>query len=172
VVASSFTALGRELGIDVPATEAHRLGASIPDWPAFPDSHDALAALSARYRLIILSNVDHTSFAGTNRRLGVRFDAIVTAQDVGAYKPSLDNFRALLASAADLGIQTGRLLHVAQSLFHDHVPAKTLGLPTVWINRRPPERAGAAGRVEPPVAPDWEFRSMAHFAAAICAEVG
>ena len=104
--------------------------------PHSPTSHAALAALSPRYKLIILSNVDRRSFAVSNTRLGVRFDAIVTAEDVGSYKPSTRNFEALIETVRGLGVADGRLLHVAQSLFHDHVPARRLGLPTVWIDRR------------------------------------
>ena len=79
-----------------------RSGASVPDWPAFPDSPEALARLAARYRLIILSNVDRTSFAGSNRRLGVTFTSILTAQDIGSYKPSPRNFAALAAEREDV----------------------------------------------------------------------
>ena len=142
--------------------------ARCPDWPAFPDSHDALAALGRRFKLIILSNVDRASFAGSNARLGVEFTSIITAQDVGSYKPSPRNFEALASEAARLGIRPGGLLHVAQSLFHDHVPAKRAGLPTVWIHRRH-DRGGWGATPQPPapVTPDWEFPSMAAFAAAV-----
>ena len=145
-----------------------RLGGSVVDWPAFPDSHDALLALSERFKLIILSNVDRASFAESNSRLGVAFTSILTAQDIGSYKPSQRNFDALTGEAARLGIGQGKLLHVAQSLFHDHVPAKRAGLPTVWINRRH-ARPGWGATPEPsaPVTPDWEFPSMAALAAAV-----
>lgn len=167
ILARSLRGLGRELGAEVSDADAERLARSVPDWPAFPDSHDALAALGERYGLIILSNVDRDSFAASNRRLGVTFTSILTAQDIGSYKPSPRNFDALLAEAARLGIPGGRLLHVAQSLFHDHVPAKKAGLPTVWINRRH-DRPGWGATPAPPagVTPDWEFPSMAAFAGA------
>jgi putative hydrolase of the HAD superfamily len=167
VLAASFVAVGAELGAAVLPDDARRLAASVPDWPAFPDSHDALTSLAARYKLVILSNVDRTSFAGSNARLGVTFDAVVTAQDVGSYKPSPRNFEALLARTEQLGVRPGGLLHVAQSLFHDHVQAKAFGLPTVWINRRR-DRPGWGATPEPAAAvvPDWEFGSMAEFAAA------
>ena len=167
VLAASFEAVGRELGVQVAAADAGLLARSVPDWPAFPDSRDALTSLGATHRLIIVSNVDRLSFAGSNARLGVRFDAIVTAQDVGSYKPSPRNFEALLARAAELGVRPGGLLHVAQSLFHDHVPAKAVGLATVWVNRRG-DRLGWGATPPPaaPVTPDWEFRSMAEFAEA------
>jgi len=168
VLARSMRLLGGKLGAGVSDEEAARLAGSVPDWPAFPDSHDALLALSERFKLIILSNVDRASFAGSNSRLGVAFTSILTAQDIGSYKPSQRNFDALTAEAARLGIGQGKLLHVAQSLFHDHVPAKRAGLPTVWINRRH-ARPGWGATPEPPapVTPDWEFPSMAALAAAV-----
>jgi 2-haloacid dehalogenase len=167
ILRRSMIALGRELGAEVTAQDADRLAGSVPDWPAFGDSAAALAALAARFKLIILSNVDRASFAGSSRRLGVRFDSVLTAQDIGSYKPAARNFDALLAEAGRLGVGEGRLLHAAQSLYHDHVPAKRAGLPTVWINRRH-GRPGWGATPAPPadVAPDWEFPSMAGFAAA------
>lgn len=171
ILARAFRGLGGELGAEVTDADASALAGCVPDWPAFADSAGALADLSERYQLIILSNVDRTSFAASNRRLGVRFSAIVTAEDVGSYKPSSRNFDALAAQARALGIGEGRLLHVAQSLFHDHVPAKQAGLPTVWINRRHGRPGSGATRVpEVPVSPDWEFRSMRDFADAVAAE--
>jgi 2-haloacid dehalogenase len=168
VLARSLRVLGAELGAEVSDEEEARLAGSVPDWPAFADSHDALLALGERFKLIILSNVDRASFAGSNARLGVEFASIITAQDVGSYKPSQRNFDALTSEAARLGIGPGKLLHVAQSLYHDHVPAKRAGLPTVWINRRH-DRPGWGATPEPaaPVTPDWEFPSMAAFAAAV-----
>ena len=168
VLAGAMRLLGENLGAEVAEEDAARLARSVPDWPAFPDSHDALAALGRRFKLIILSNVDRASFAGSNTRLGVEFTSIITAQDVGSYKPSPRNFEALTSEAARLGIRTGGLLHVAQSLFHDHVPAQRAGLRTVWIHRRH-DRGGWGATPQPPapVTPDWEFPSMAAFAAAV-----
>src|SRR5262249_19605622 len=168
VLARSMRLLGDRLGANVTDEQAARLARSVPDWPAFADSPDALADLTNRVKLIILSNVDRASFAGSNARLGVEFTSIITAQDAGSYKPSQRNFDALAAEAARLGIGPGKLLHVAQSLFHDHVPAKRAGLPTAWINRRH-ARPGCGATPDPPapVTPDWEFPSMAAFAAAV-----
>jgi len=168
VLARGMRLLGENLGAEVTDEDAARLARSVPDWPAFPDSHDALAALGRRFKLIILSNVDRASFAGSNARLGVEFAGIITAQDVGSYKPSPRNFEALVTEAARLGVRPGGLLHVAQSLFHDHVPALRAGLPTVWIHRRH-DRGGWGATPQPPapVTPDWEFPSMAAFAAAV-----
>ena len=165
ILARSFRELGQELGAQVTDEDADRLSASIPGWPAFEDSPDALKALAQRYRLIILSNVDRASFAASNRRLQVTFTSILTAEDIGSYKPSPKNFEALLAEVTRLGMPRDRLLHVAQSLFHDHVPAKQFGLPTVWINRRH-DRPGWGATPEPPagVTLDWEFPSLRAFA--------
>jgi 2-haloacid dehalogenase len=167
ILRRSLTALGRERGAEVTAEDADRLAGSVPDWPAFDDSAAALAALAERYKLIILSNIDRASFAGSQRRLGVTFASVLTAQDIGSYKPSPRNFDALLAEARRLGVGEGKLLHAAQSLFHDHVPAQRAGLRTVWINRRH-DRPGWGATPAPPVdvTPDWEFPSMAAFAAA------
>jgi 2-haloacid dehalogenase len=171
VLARSLRQLGGRLGAMVSDEDAARLAGSVPDWPAFPDSPAALADLSRRFKLIILSNVDRASFAGSIRRLGVEFASILTAEDIGSYKPAQGNFDALATEAARLGIQPGGLLHVAQSLFHDHVPAKRAGLRTVWINRRHADPGwGATPEPTAPVTPDWEFPSMAAFAAAVDAE--
>lgn len=171
ILARAMRGLGEQLGVPVGDAEAERLGASVPDWPAFPDSPEALARLAARFRLVILSNVDRQSFAGSNARLGVTFTSILTAQDIGSYKPSPRNFEALAAEVARLGVPAGRHLHVAQSLFHDHVPAKAAGLPTVWINRRHADPGwGATPEPEATVTPDWTFPSMAAFADAVDAD--
>jgi 2-haloacid dehalogenase len=171
ILARSIRALGAELGVAVNDAEADALAVSVPDWPAFPDSPEALERLSQRYKLIILSNVDRASFAGSNRRLGVTFTSILTAQDIGSYKPSPRNFEALDAEITRLGIGKDKLLHVAQSLFHDHVPAKAVGLTTVWINRRH-DNPGWGATPAPPsdVTLDWTFASMAAFADAVDAE--
>jgi 2-haloacid dehalogenase len=136
-------------------------GASVGDWPAFPDSAEALAYLKRFYKLIILSNVDRASFARSNPRLGVAFDAVYTAQDIGTYKPDPRNFRYLLDRLAESGHQPGDILHVAQSLYHDHAPANKCGLASAWIDRR----AGAAGGATPPTSAsvhyDFRFESLA-----------
>lgn len=168
ILARAIRGLGDQLGVPVTNADADAFSVSVPDWPAFPDSPDALARLAKRYKLIILSNVDRTSFAGSNKRLGVEFTSILTAQDIGSYKPSMRNFEALDAEMKRLGVGEGKLLHVAQSLFHDHVPAKKVGLPTVWINRRH-DNPGWGATPDPGanVTPDWTFTSMGAFADAV-----
>ena len=168
VLARAMRELGEELGAAVSSDEAESLATSVPAWPAFDDSAEALSRLAQRYQLIILSNVDRRSFAGSNDRLGITFTRIITAQDVGSYKPSPRNFDALVVAAQGLGVGPGKLLHVAQSLFHDHVPAKAAGLPTVWINRRHADPGwGATPEPAAMVTPDWTFTSMREFADAV-----
>jgi putative hydrolase of the HAD superfamily len=168
VLATAFRRLGDGLGRQVSQEWAQRLGDSVPDWPAFPDSADALARLARHYKLIIVSNVHRDGFAGSNRQLRGDFAAIITAEDVGGYKPADNHFRALYATLTDLGIDRSELLHVAQSLFHDHVVAKREGLPSVWIDRRH-DRAGQGATPEPSA--EWSynlrFDSMAEFADAV-----
>ncbi|MGH7910333.1 MAG: HAD family hydrolase [Candidatus Dormibacteraceae bacterium] len=170
ILARSMRALGRELGAQVTDGDARRLGASVPEWPAFPDSQAALEALGRQYRLLVLSNVDRASFAASQERLGVRFAGVVTAEDVGAYKPSDRNFEALQEERERLGIGAGKLLHVAQSLYHDHLAAQHAGLPTVWIDRRFANPGWGATPAPPAqVTPGWTFPSMAAFAEAALA---
>lgn len=159
--------VARMLGLPVDAAEAKAFGASVPAWPAFPDSAEALAYLKRHFKLVILSNVDRESFRGSNARLGVAFDAIYTAQDVGSYKPSPRNFDYLLAKQADLGVPKDRILMTAQSLFHDHAPAKRAGLRSAWIDRRHAQE-GWGATMPPPEGAAYEFRfnSMADLATA------
>ena len=168
VLAEALRLTGKKLGVPVSDAWADRIGGSVPDWPAFPDSAGALARLGRRYKLIILSNVHRAGFAASNERLAGDFAAIITAEDVGAYKPAENHFRALDETLPRVGVDRGELLHVAQSLFHDHVPAKREGLPSVWINRRN-DRPGWGATPEP--SEEWsydlELASMADFADAV-----
>jgi 2-haloacid dehalogenase len=165
ILADVFRALGRRWGLPVNEIAPIAFGGSVGRWPAFPDSAAALGYLKRHFKLVILSNVDRNSFARSNTKLEVDFDLVVTAQDVGAYKPDRRNFDRLLSELATLGIAKERTLHVAQSLFHDVVPAKAVGLKTVWVNRRKGRPGGGA---TPPAAgdatPDLEVASMAELA--------
>lgn len=159
--------LGTAWGVQRDPAEDARFGASIGDWPAFPDTVEALRYLSQHYRLVILSNVDRQSFAASNTRLGVTFDAVYTAQDIGAYKPDRRNFDYLIDRLAEQGIARDRILHVAQSLFHDHVPANAAGLASAWIDRRGATGgSGATAPVEGPVRYDHRFPTLAALAEA------
>ena len=165
--------LCRRLGVPEDELEAAKLGASAGDWPAFPDSPDALRYLKQHFGLVILSNIDRLSFAGSNRRLGVEFDFIFTAQDIGSYKPDLRNFEYLVGHLGEAGIAKCELLHVAQSLFHDHVPANRMGIASAWIDRRHGKSGGGATVLPDPM-PHYDFRftSLEELAAAHRAEQG
>jgi len=168
ILSRAMRGLGKQLDTEVSFDDSHALATSVPDWPAFPDSADALEQLSRHFKLIILSNIDNESFAASNAKLGVTFDAIITAEDVGSYKPAPGNFDALDHRIDSMGIPRDCLLHVAQSLFHDHVPAKERGMTTVWINRRHADPGwGATPNPLAEVTPDWTFTSMAEFADAV-----
>ena len=154
-------------GVPMDAAEQARFGQSVAEWPAFADTPPALQYLARHFKLVILSNVDHHSFSGSLPRLGVTFEAVYTAQDIGSYKPDQANFNYMLAHLARRGIEKRDILHTAQSLFHDHVPANQAGLATAWINRR----HGAEGwgaTMPPPVQArlDFQFNSMADLAQA------
>jgi len=165
--------LSDRFGVEPDEVEAAKFGASVGDWPAFPDSAEALRYLKQHFKLIILSNVDRLSFAGSNQRLGVEFDHIFTAQDIGSYKPDLRNFEYLISHVAADGIAKGELLHVAQSLFHDHVPANRMGIASAWIDRRAGKPGGGA-TVTPDPMPHYDFRftSLGQLAEAHRAEQG
>ncbi len=124
--------------------------------PPFPDSPEALKLLSRRFKLVILSNVDDDLFALSAKRLGVEFSDVITAQQVGSYKPDVRNFRLMLERT---GNHPKRVLHVAQSLFHDIAPAKSLGLTTVWVNRRH-DRPGFGATPPAEATPDLEVPDL------------
>jgi 2-haloacid dehalogenase len=153
----------------IPSTdaEAEAFARSIADWPAFPDSAPALQYLKQYYKLVILSNVDRLGFMASNRKLQVAFDAIYTAEDIGSYKPEPRNFLYMLERLAAQGVAPSRILHTAQSLFHDHVPAMALGLATCWIDRRHAQ-AGYGATLPPAseVHPLFRFESLTALAEA------
>lgn len=142
------------------------LADSIPDWPAFPDTPAALATLASRYRLAILSNIDPDLFAHSLPKLtaaGARFGAVVTAADARSYKPAAGHFRLGLAA---LSLPAERVLHIAQSLYHDIAPARALGLATVWVNRRA-GRPGQGATSPASANPDLEVPDLATLAAMV-----
>jgi 2-haloacid dehalogenase len=162
VVAAGLRGTAAELGFEPTAAELEAFSGSVADWPAFPDSADALARLARRFRLGVITNCDDDLFAASHRRLGDVFEWIVTAEQVGAYKPDPRNFHVAFER---IGLPRERILHVAQSVFHDHRTAKRLGLATVWIDRRG-LRASPDTRPPAEAAPDATFPDMASFAAA------
>ena len=143
-------------------------GNSVPYWPAFADSADALRKLKTKFKLIILSNVNDAGFADSSRRLGVEFDAIYTAEQIGSYKPNPANFEYMIKSVKQtFGIKKDSILHVAQSLFHDHIPAKAVGMTTVWIDRQNLSKNGNWGAtkvVDNPPKADAIFENLMSFA--------
>lgn len=149
-------------------------GASVPHWPAFADTADALRRLRRRYRLAVLSNVDRAGFHASARKLGVAFDAVRTAEDIGSYKPAPGNFDHLVKHLAEEhGIAKGDILHTAQSLFHDHVQARALGLANCWIDRQGLAAGGSWGataEVAERPAVDFLFPTLAALADAVEAE--
>ena len=173
LLAKVHARLAARIGVATTAEESAEFGRSVGDWPAFPDTADALRYLKQHFKLIILSNVDRQSFARSNERLGVAFDHIFTVEDIGSYKPSLRNFEYMTEKLAAAGIEKGRPLHVAQSLFHDHVPANRMGIASAWIDRRH-GKAGSGATPLPDPMPHFDFRftSMGELAAAHRAEQG
>jgi 2-haloacid dehalogenase len=162
VLAKTARAVASGLAATIDDTAAAAFGDSVGAWPAFPDSADALRLLHERFRLGVITNCDDDLFARSNKWLGVKFDWVVTAQQVGSYKPNPRNFEFALER---IGLPRDRILHVAQSLFHDHVPAQRLGLSTAWINRRH-GRSGSGATPPAEVTPDFEAPDMATFSAA------
>ncbi|KAL2825050.1 HAD-like protein [Aspergillus cavernicola] len=154
------------LGLPAPTEEESiAFGESVGNWPAFPDTVAALRRLKKYYKLVVLSNVDKQSFAKTNAGSleGVDFDLILTAQDIGSYKPDLNNFAYMLSAVkAEFGIEKDQVLQTAQSQFHDHHPAQKSGIKSVWI-----VRPGATmGNLEENVF-DWKFDTLGEMADAV-----
>jgi 2-haloacid dehalogenase len=133
VLESVVRAFADRFHFQASSSEIHSLHESVHSWLPFPDTVPALRELQRRYKLAVISNIDDDSFAETRKHLGVEFDGVITAEQARSYKPSLDNFRLALRK---LALSPDRLLHAAQSVYHDVVPARSLGISTVWVNRR------------------------------------
>ncbi|KAF4976628.1 hypothetical protein FZEAL_6742 [Fusarium zealandicum] len=166
LLATIHPQIAERLGLSKPTAEQDRaFGDSISRWPAFPDTVDALRRLGKHYKLVVLSNVDRESFAGSNSGPleGVPFDLIITAEDVGSYKPDINNFEYMLREVeSKFGIAKAQILQTAQSQFHDHQPAKKMGIKSSWI-----DRAGAAmGNLDSPIY-DWKFATLGEMADAL-----
>ncbi len=158
ILARSLRGMAGEFGVEVTDSEAAAFGASVGDWPPFPDSAEALAALAEEYSMAVITNCDDDLFALSEARLGIRFDHVITAQQCRGYKPRLENFRI---AHERIGVPPGRILHIAQSLFHDHAPAKQLGMTTVWVNRRAARGGGSGATMPSDARPDLEVPDMA-----------
>jgi 2-haloacid dehalogenase len=164
VLAVVYRRLAEDWGTHASWNECVAYGRSIRNWPAFPDSAEALRYLKQHYRLFVLSNVDNESFSASNEKLSVTFDGVYTAEDIGSYKPSVRNFNYMFAKLKTLGIDKNEVLHTAQSLFHDHAPANALGLSSCWIDRQH-DREGFGATMDPGKTPkvDFRFDSLAAF---------
>ncbi|HEY3335260.1 MAG TPA: haloacid dehalogenase type II [Candidatus Limnocylindrales bacterium] len=160
VLRRALAAVAGELGVTPTRAELSSFGGSVGEWPAFPDTAGALARLQARFRLVVVTNCDNDLFAASSKRLGVAFDEVITAEQARSYKPSHHNFEVAFERVERLGVPRERILHVAQSLFHDHVPAQALGMTTVWVNRRH-DRPGTGATPAAAVRPDLEVPDMA-----------
>jgi 2-haloacid dehalogenase len=165
VLATVLRAMAAELG-STPSDEAiAAFGGSVVDWPAFPDSAAALGTLHERFKLGVITNCDDDLFAASEARLGTKFDWVITAQQARRYKP---NPRGFELAFERIGLPPKRILHVAQSLFHDHVTAKRLGLSTVWVNRRQ-DRPGSGATPPADAEPDLVVPDMASLASLVAA---
>ena len=153
--------MGRELRVDFRESELGRLADTLPEWPVFPDTVGALKALKSLYRLAVISNVDDDLFVKTTEALGVDFDVVVTAEQVGSYKPDLRNFNVAMDR---MEVEKERWLHVAESLYHDIGPANRLGIASVWVNRA--NRGGGTRRRD--AVPDLEVPDLTALAAMAC----
>lgn len=147
---------GDRLGFVPSPTELNSLADSLPHWPPFPDTVEALKTLKQHFKLAIISNIDDDLFAATAKQLQVEFDWIITAEQVKSYKPSPNNFRQAIAR---IGIAPDKILHIAASLYHDIAPANALGLPSVWVNRRAGQ-AGSGAALPTQAQPDLEVPDL------------
>ena len=157
LLAEVYSQIAAEWSIKVVPEDCRRYGNSVGSWPVFDDTVRALQSLHEHFQLAILSNVDKASFRKSNERLGVAFDFIFTAEDVGTYKPNPGNFEFMLAQLRASGIAKNQILHVAESLFHDHIPANQFELDNCWIYRRHGKEGFGATKT-PEKTPSFKYR--------------
>lgn len=161
VLASVVRQFAAELKFTPTPEQVRSLPGSLATWQPWPDTVAALRQLKTRFRLAILSNVDDDLFAATRPKLAVDFDEVITAQQAQAYKPSLKLFELALTR---IHTPAHRVLHIGQSLYHDVIPAQSLGLATVWVNR-PSARPGVGAVKSAEAKPDLTVRSLEELAA-------
>lgn len=173
LLAVVYRRLAEEWGVTVTWEECVAYGLSVRQWPAFPDSRDALQYLQKHFKLVVLTNTDNESFSGSNARLGVQFDGVYTAEDIGSYKPTDRNFEYMLKALQRQGIEKHEVLHTAESMFHDHAPANKHGLANCWIYRRH-DAEGFGATINPGKMPKYSFcfNSMSDMVKAHQAETG
>jgi 2-haloacid dehalogenase len=156
VLGSVVRGFGERLGFKPTEAQVRSLPDSLASWLPFPDTVAALQKLKARYQLAVISNVDDDLFAATARRLEVAFDHVITAQQARAYKPSLLIFNL---AQQRIGVAPARWLHAAQSVYHDVIPARSMGIATVWVNR-PSPRPGVGAAKAASGQPDLEVPDL------------
>ncbi|MGD0790356.1 MAG: haloacid dehalogenase type II [Terriglobales bacterium] len=161
VLQSVVRAFAERLNFKASSAEVHSLHESVRAWSPFPDTLPALRELQERYKLVVISNIDDDLFAETRKHLDVEFDGVITAEEARSYKPSINNFQMALRT---LAISPDRLLHAAQSIYHDVVPARSLGISTVWVNRKS-ARPGIGAVRASTGRPDLEVPDLASLAA-------
>ena len=164
LLAVVYKRLAEEWRVPAPWSECLEYGKSIRSWPPFNDSASALEYLKKHYRLVVLSNVDNASFEASREKLGIQFDAVYTAEDIGSYKPERRNFEYMLDQLARHDVRRSEILHVAESMFHDHETARAMGLSNCWIHRRCGKSGfGAASKPKHTPEIDFTFPSLAAF---------
>jgi 2-haloacid dehalogenase len=156
VLQSVVRGFGQRLGFTPTAAEMRSLPESLANWRPFADTVPALLELKKRYQLAVISNVDDDLFAATAPQLKVSFNQVITAGQARCYKPCLEIFRLALTR---IGIPSHQVLHVGQSIYHDVIPAKSLGISTVWVNR-PSPRPGAGAAKAASASPDLEVAAL------------
>ena len=166
VLGQTYGRLAEELGVAASEADKAKFGLGVGDWPIYPDTVDALKRLQEHFKLVILSNVDNDSFKRTITQQfeDIKFDAVYTAENIGSYKPDARNFEYLIRHCEeDLGVKSGKIIHVAQALSHDHIPASAAGLATAWIQRGENVPSAMGGRLEDVadrVSFSWHFKNM------------
>ena len=172
VLQSVLRSFAERLHFGASSAEIHSLDESVHAWPPFPDTVPALHELQKRYKLAVISNIDDDLFSETRKHLDIEFDGVITAQQAKSYKPSVNNFQMALRT---LALSPDRLLHAAQSVYHDVVPARSLGISTVWVNRKSARPGIGAVRASAGLAsekrPDLEVPDLASLAAAVMMSV-
>lgn len=164
LLAVVYKRLAEEWRIPASWAECLEYGKSIGSWPPFNDSASALEYLNKHYRLVVLSNVDNASFEASREKLGIQFDAVYTAEDIGSYKPERRNFEYMFDQLARHDVRRSEILHVAESMFHDHETARAMGLSNCRIHRRCGKIGfGAASKPKHTPEIDFTFPSLAAF---------
>ena len=168
VLQSVVRAFAERFHFEASSAEIRSLHESVHAWPPFPDTVAALHELQKLYKLVVISNIDDDLFAETRKHLDVEFDGVITAEQARSYKPSINNFQMALRT---LALSPDRLLHAAQSIYHDVVPARSLGISTVWVNRKSARPVIGAVRGSAALASekraDLEVPDLASLAAAV-----